>query len=282
MEFAILGGDRRQQLLACWLADRGQSVVTWGLEQIDDTYCGDLERALEAACVVLPLPVSRDGESLFAPFAKTSLALKELWPRLRREQLICGGNMGEEILKAAAGCGLDPVDYFRREELQVRNAAITAEGAVQRAMEETDTTLRGMACLVVGYGRIGRLLAYRLRGLGAEVSVAARREANLAWIEAMDCRPVPTASLAETAGAFQIIFNTVPARLLRAPVLGALRRGCLILELASPPGGVDLQAAERLGIRVISAGGLPGLTAPRAAAAAIGRTIYRILEERSA
>ena len=42
-------------------------------------------------------------------------------------------------------------------------------------MEATDRTLHGSRCLIIGYGRIGRLLADRLLSLGAEVTVSARK-----------------------------------------------------------------------------------------------------------
>lgn len=59
----------------------------------------------------------------------------------------------------------------------------TAEGAIQLAMEELPITLHGARVLVIGYGRLGRVLADRLAGLKARVSVAARRYADLAWAE---------------------------------------------------------------------------------------------------
>ena len=42
----------------------------------------------------------------------------------------------------------------------------------------------GSRVLVIGYGRVGRLLAHRLKGLGARVTVSARSFRDLAWIEA--------------------------------------------------------------------------------------------------
>ena len=51
----------------------------------------------------------------------------------------------------------------------------TAEGAIQLAMEELPITLHGARVLVIGYGRLGRVLADRLAGLKARVSVAVCR-----------------------------------------------------------------------------------------------------------
>ena len=279
MTFGVLGGDRRQAELARWLRERGHETRLWGLERAPESGCVSLEAAAEADCLVLPLPVSRDGERLFAPLSGAELPLAELWPRLRRGQLLCGGMATPEMRAAAAERGARLEDYFCRESLQVRNAAVTAEGALLRAMEEGGFTLWGTACLVLGFGRIGKLLALRLRGLGARVAVAARRAADLAWIEAVDCAPVDMGDLEAHLGRCRVLFNTVPVPLLGRERLALLRRDCLVVDLASAPGGVDRPAAEELGLRVLWERSLPGRTAPETAAAAMGRTICEIVEE---
>ena len=176
--------------------------------------------------------------------------------------------------------GLTLLDYYDREELQIANAVPTAEGAIQLAMEATDRTIHESSCLVIGYGRIGRLLAGRLRALGARTAVSARRYSDLAWIRAENFQCLRTDALAGALGQFDLILNTVPALILDAGLLGETKETCVILDLASAPGGVDLAAAQRLGRRAIAAPGLPGRTAPRTAAAAIRDSIYHILEER--
>lgn len=156
----------------------------------------------------------------------------------------------------------------------------TAEGALQLAMESTDRTLHGSRCLIIGYGRIGRLLADRLLALGAEVTVSARKYGDLAWIEARGCRSVRIGALAGHLDRFDLIFNTAPALILDEARLRETREDCVIIDLASAPGGVDLEAARRLARQAIPAPGLPGKVAPRTAAAAIRDSVYHILEER--
>ena len=147
-------------------------------------------------------------------------------------------------------------------------------------MGSTDRTLHASRCLVVGYGRIGRLLADRLLAFGAEVTVSARKYGDLAWIDAWGCHSVRTGALAGQLDRFDLIFNTAPALILDGAKLRETREDCVIIELASAPGGVDLSEAQRLGRQVIQAPGLPGKVAPRSAAAAVRDSIYHILEER--
>lgn len=276
---AILGGDLRQVWLARLLLEDGQDVVTWALEQGNGPECVPLNRALERELLILPLPVCR-GEGLYLPLTDTKLAPEQLWGRLRYDQLLLGGMTGGLAGRLMADFGLTLLDYYDREETQVANAVPTAEGALQLAMEHTEHTIHASRCLVVGYGRIGKLLAERLLGLGAEVTVSARRYGDLAWIDAWGCHGVRTDALEGALERFDLIFNTVPALILDAARLGMLREECVVIDLASAPGGVDLEAARRLGRQVISAPGLPGKVAPRTAAAAIRESIYHILEER--
>lgn len=276
---AVIGGDLRQVYLTQMLLDEGQDVVTWGLEKGGGQRPVPLHMALEADILVLPLPVCRAG-SMNLPLTDTVLDPEQLWPRLRYNQLILGGMTGELAPRLMADFGLTVIDYYAREELQVANAVPTAEGAIQRAMEATDGTLHGSQCLVLGFGRVGKLLAYRLRNLGAQVTAAARKYRDLAWIEALDYRSLPIGELSGHLREFDLIFNTVPALLLDASRLAETKESCLLMELASAPGGIEEQAAQRLDRRLIRAPGLPGIVAPRAAAGAIRESIRHILEER--
>lgn len=274
---AVLGGDLRQVWLARLLLEDGCDVVSWGLEQGGGPNPAPLSCALERELLVLPLPVCRGG-NLHLPLTDTTLEAEQLWPRLRYDQLLLGGVTGTLPARLMADFGLTLLDYYAREETQIANAVPTAEGAIQRAMEATERTLHGSRCLIIGFGRIGKLLSRRLQGLGAQVSVFARKFSDQAWVEACGCSVFRFAG--GELGEFDLIFNTAPALVLDAGRLAELREDCVVLELASPPGGVDLEAAGVLGRRVIQAGGLPGKVAPAAAAAAIRDSIYHILEER--
>ena len=276
---AVVGGDMRQVRLAELLLNDGWLVCTWGLDQGGGPNAVPLDQALGAELLILPLPVCRGG-GLTLPLTDTALGAEQLWPRLRYDQLLLGGMTKELSPRLMLDFGLTLLDYYDREEVQVANAVPTAEGAIQRAMEATDGTLHGSRCLVLGFGRVGKLLAHRLRAMGAQVTAAARKYRDLAWIEALDFESLPMGRLSERLGTFDLIFNTVPSLLLDASRLAETKESCLLMELASAPGGIDPGAAERLGRRLIQAPGLPGVTAPRAAAGAIRESIRHILEER--
>ena len=185
---AVLGGDRRMALLARLLAEDGHPVRTWGLAAfgMEDTA---LEEAAQADRVVLPVPLSR-GKNLNCTAA--ALPLCGLFALLRLEQRLYAGGVKAADREAAAEFGLTLTDYLSREELAVRNGVPTAEGAIEAAMAATDVTLCGTPCLVIGFGRIGKLLAHRLRGLGAEVTVSG------GWTISRGSTPSATAVSART------------------------------------------------------------------------------------
>lgn len=159
------------------------------------------------------------------------------------------------------------------------HAVPTAEGAIQIAMEQLPITLHGARVLVVGFGRVGKLTAHRFRALGARVSVAARKWADLAWAEAYGYAPEHLESLDECLCAYDLVVNTAPAKVLDASRLAQLEPDCLVIDLASRPGGVDMEAAAQLGVRVIWALSLPGKVAPVTAGKILRDTICHILCE---
>lgn len=280
----VVGGDQRQARLAELLAEDGHRVHTYALDLAEEPGgtvlpANSLEKMGKADCVVLPLPAVGEGGMLNAPLSEKKILMTEVLDAMRPGQLVAGGRLEEETIMAARARGLLWRDYFAREELAVANAIPTAEGAIQIAMENLPITLHGSRVLVVGYGRIGRILAHRLRGLGAFVTVAARRYEQLTWAEADGHAAQRLADLAGWLCGYDLVVNTVPSRVLTEPLLADLKSSCLVIDVASKPGGVDMEAAGRLGVPVIWALSLPGKVAPVTAARAIRQTIYHILEE---
>lgn len=284
LDFWVLGGDLRQEKLAGLLHEDGHSVHTYALEgtelPVGVVQADGLEKARYADCVVLPLPVSGEGSLLNSPMSPAAHPMEEIFSALRDSQFICGGRVDPATQRLAQRFGLTVHDYFQREELAVANAVPTAEGAVQIALEELGITLHRSRALVLGYGRVGRLTAHRLAALGANVTVAARRYDALAWAEAYGHATLRMGELAGYLCGYDLVVNTIPERVLDRKLLGELKEGCLVIDLASKPGGVDFQGAAELGVRCVWALSLPGKVAPISAGGAIRDTIYNMLRER--
>ena len=279
----VAGGDMRQAKLAELLAADGHTVHAYALERLGALDGVEMEESLEGAaladCVVLPLPAAGEGSLLNAPLSGRKHPLALVLDALRPGQVICAGMVGPQTAALAADRGLTLHDYFAREELAVANAVPTAEGAVQLAMEQMPVTIHGARVLITGFGRVGQAAARRFAALGARVSVAARRYEQLALAESEGYGAEQIGGLDGWLCGYDLVVNTVPAPVLGETELKDLRPDCLIIDLASKPGGVDRKAADRLGRQVIWALSLPGKVAPVTAGGAIRSTIYNMLHE---
>ena len=186
-------------------------------------------------------------KDLDLPLEQSGLPLAQLLGMAKPGALALGGKVTDSARTIARAAGVELVDYFARPELTVYNAIPTAEGCIGILLERRSRTLWGAAVLLLGFGPVGRALAVRLAALGARVTVAARRPVQRAMAEEQGLRAVPLTDLAAAAAAFDTVVNTIPAPVLTAQVLAALPKGCLIVDLASKPGGTDFAAARRLG-----------------------------------
>lgn len=284
MNICIIGGDKRMALLAERALSDGCRVICCGLDEGGRAngclHTDSPEEAVRSSdIIILPTPVSRNGTEIFAPLSHFRIGISEVLSSLSREkQVMCGG-AAPEIERAIKKSGARFFDYGSREELCIKNAVSTVEGAIELAMHETERTLFGANVLIVGYGRLGRVAAARLQGLGSRVTVSARKQADLCWIALQGNTAVRTSRLAEHISRADIIINTVPAEVIGKKELDRAKSSAVIIDLASPPGGVDFEYSELKGIKAIHALSLPGRVAPMSAAEVIYEAVLQILAE---
>lgn len=280
----ILGGDMRFITVANLLRGDGFDVSVYGFKKSasflpDIDFPSNLNEAVERCDAVLtPLPVTKDQITVFAPFATNEIYLDEVLSLMENKPFLCG-MASEELKKSARKWGAHLIDYFESEYLTVSNCVPTTEGAVSIAIENTPFTIFGSKALVLGFGRVGRHLSKTLQALGADTYVEARKEADLAWIDALGYKKVPLAKLDNCIQNFDIIFNTVPSIILDAPRLEKLKKGCVIIDLASYPYGADVNFCRENKIKYILASSLPGKFAPQYAGKIIKETVCNLLFE---
>lgn len=283
MRFAVVGGDGRAARLAELLLRDGHRVSSFALERA--VLPGEIGKEAGLApcvygadCVLLPVPAEKGGW-LNAPLSGERLLMADLIESLWPGQILLGGRLSDRTVAAALQNRLRPADLLHRPELAAGNAALTAEGALSRMIEHSEGAIWGSRVLVLGWGRIGKLLTRRLSALGAAVTVAARNPEDRAMAEALGCRSLDFRELEAVLGDFDYLVNTVPARVLSEGMLCLIRPEALLLELASPPGGFDRTLAANIGLHTLATPGLPGETAPQAAAALLQKAVYAAIEE---
>ena len=282
--FYIAGGDLRSVYLAKALLKEGYEVKVFALEEANIPENAGRIRSIEelerAENLILPLPCSNGEGFLKTPFSKERIRLSEILEHLSEGTVLMGGLVPEEIVSAAEKRGIFVFDYYYREEFAVRNAALTAEAAAAIVMEMLTESISTVPVLILGHGRIGRLLSAILKALDAKVTVAARRYSELAWIRSEGMTPLEFRHIDEEIGKFRVIFNTVPAMVLTRERLMLADKSAVIIDLASEPCGTDFSAAEELGISAKKALGLPGKFAPKTAGEILKETVLNILSEK--
>ena len=283
MRFAVLGGDRRSAVRCRLLLQDGHRVSAYALEkaelpkEVPGALC--IQSAVYGAdAVLLPVPAERGG-FLNTPLSSEQLSMKELTDSLWRGQLMIGGKLSEDSCLSAVKAGLQVEDIMQRADFAAGNAALTAEGAAELLMAESEKSIWRSDILVCGWGRIGKILSTRLKALGAEVCLCARNSGDRALAGCIGYKTIGFSQLESRSGEFDFIINTVPERVISRAALCCCESGSIIMELASAPGGFDRNLAENIGLRVIHAPGLPGKCAPCTGAELIKEAVYRTIAE---
>ncbi len=282
--FYIAGGDLRSVYLAKILAREGHEVLAFALEGANlpenIKIIENIEDFRKAKVVILPLPCCDEEGFLKTAFSREKISVFDIIRNMPEGSVLMGGLLPKEVVSFAKNQGTEAFDYYRREEFAVRNAALTAEAAAAIVMEMLSESISTVPVLILGHGRIGRLLSAILKALDAKVTVAARRYSELAWIRSEGMEPLEFRLLDEEIGKFRVVFNTVPAMVLNRERLVLMDKNTIIIDLASEPCGTDFEAAEELGITAKKALGLPGKFAPKTAGEIMRDTVLNILAER--
>ena len=263
-KFAIIGGDLRMIKLAKLLAKEKAIVYTYGLEQAEELkneqnikMCFTLNEAVqEVETIIGPTPFLTDGTNINTKFSKNQIPWQELIKKIQNKKLIAG-SIKQEVQEMAKKNKIEVIDLMEQEELAILNAISTAEGAIEIVMQNTLKTIHRSNILILGFGRIGKVLAKKLEGLSAKVTCAVRKQEDFAWIKAYGYKETNINNLKENLAQYDIIINTVPHLILTTKNLKYVDKETIIIDLASKPGGADQKEIERLGLKFIWGLALP-------------------------
>lgn len=282
-KLAVVGGDGRQLYMAKALIEHGFEVFLCGFDKNEDA--GELKRACvgeairSADAVILPIPASRNGVSVNAPFSDEVITLDSVIDDTDSGKAVFAGMLDLKRRSDFFKKGVLVYDYADRDEFAVKNAVPTAEGVIALVIGRLPVTIKDTLVCVTGYGKTARAVAKAFRALGARVTVAARKCSSLAFAQNDGNESIYISDLRRYAGIFDVLVNTVPAQIIGRDILSALKHECLLIEIASAPYGIDLAAAAEQGLEVNVAGSLPGKTAPQTAGRIISDTILNIMRE---
>lgn len=261
-KITLVGGDRRMKILKESLSNTGYFVDTIGLFENDN---GNIATS---QIVVLPVPTTKDKKTVFCPITNREIPLSYIEENTNNHQLILCCNHLFENRKC--------IDYGALDSYALLNAVPTAEGAIKIAIEQTPYTLWRSKVLVIGYGRVGKILANRLMAMGCDVTVSARKPAHFAILDALGFKTAQTEKLSLLPLDYDIIFNTVDIKVIEDYALETLK--CDLLVDLSSLGGFNLELAKSLKLNAIKAPGLPSIIAPKTAAEILCKTVLHVID----
>ena len=271
--YLVLGGDLRNVKLAGMLADDGNRVYSFGQDRSDEILddgriekCTSLKTAMEKAQVIIgPVPFSSNEDFINAPFSHDKIMIDDLM-KTNKSKIFISGSIKDDLRKQLDEKYMEVIDIMKRDDLAILNTIATAEGTIEVAIKNTDKILQGSRVLILGFGRVGKIVANKFSKMSAIVTCAARKVSDLAWIKAYGYNSLNINDMLYDLKEFDIIINTVPQTILRERELKHIDAEALIIDLASSPGGIDGKIAKSMGLNFIWALALPGRIEPSSSA----------------
>ncbi len=281
MNILIFGGDLRQISAAKFFKSKGHNVHIFAIDEsilkkhgAEDMFTDSF---VPADINIFPLPVSRDGLNINCPLSKMDYGFTETFSRFTTDDKVYLGMPNNFQKKYFSELKLNITDYYEFEEIQIKNAVATAEGAIETFLTSLPITIMNSETVIFGYGRIGRSLALRMKALGSSVTVCARSSKDIATAFTDGMKSLSIKDFFSFPCFSHCIFNTVPFRLFDKDKAEKTNTH-LFIDLASAPYGCDNEALKVFGDKYIRASSLPGRTVPVTAGKIIAEAIQKDLE----
>ena len=260
INFCIIGGDLRSFFLAKILSKEKNEVKLYGFDKLENfKECEKYDEMIRTSNnIVLPIPFSKDNQYVNMPFSNKDIAIREIFYYLENKTIFVG-NIHQELKEELHRKHNQVIDFMEKEEFAILNAIPTAEATIEIILKNTKKILQNSNCFIMGFGRIGKVLADRLKGLSAKVTCMITNEVERAWAIAYGYETISIENLQKNCTKlkqYDIIINTIPKIILKEE-LKEIKKETLVIDLASKPYGIDRKIAEQEKLNFIEALGLP-------------------------
>ncbi|NBI27415.1 dipicolinate synthase subunit DpsA [Chengkuizengella marina] len=288
MHVAFLGGDARQLEVIEKFSEMDASITLIGFDNLEPKYGGvkyaelkeDILKTIDV--LILHAVVTNNTGKIDSIFSSKELLLtKNHLKSLPKHAKIYTGYSKPYFKNLCQENKIELIELFERDDVAIYNSIPTAEGAIMMAIENTDITIHGSNCIVLGLGRTGITLARTLKGVGAHVKIGVRKHEHFARASEMQLNPFYLNNLTNEVTDIDLLFNTIPTMIVTAQVIAHIPHRAVIIDLASKPGGTDFRFAEKRGIKAMIAPGLPGIVAPKTAGQIIAKSLIQLISEDS-
>lgn len=209
MNFFIDLSDKRNNYIANSLSNIGHTVIKHDFENNQGT--------------------AGDG-FIFSPAKKFSLAEIERFPS---GVIVFAGNFTEELKYILNKKNIKHINLLNDENFVIKNAKLTAEGVLALMIGCTGKSIFENKILILGSGRVGLAIASLLNKLTVNSDFAIFHNDKFAIASFYCNKVVFKDELPNEIGKYDIIINTVPAKILDDEILNKINKKASILEIAS-------------------------------------------------
>lgn len=285
-KISFIGGDLITIYLMKNLKKDNFEIMTYALEEADQMmglegvqFTENLDEVIRFSnIIVMPMPLSDQKGNIMGTFSEKKISFKNIIPKIKNKTLIAG-RIPISYYKDLKENHIKFFDVSKSNELRILSAISISEGVLKIAIDETQKTIHSSKVLVLGFGRIGKMISKVFDAVGAKVTAEARKYGDLAWITANGYDALHLNDLNDHLGEFDIIINTIPHLILDSKRLKNVEKNTLLIDIATDPYGIDRKAARELDLKVVWALSIPEKIAPTTYANVIKKSIYVILEE---
>lgn len=267
MTFFIIGGDFRNFILAQSLAKDGNKVSIYGFEKLKENFNekidlikeGNLDEIKNSDIIIGPIPFSRDDVTINMTYSDKKISISEIEDLLKNKAVFVG-NINDKLKENWKSKNIKVIDIMQKEEFVVLNVIPTVEATIEIILKNNQNKIiYGMECLIMGFGRIGKVLAHKLQGLVENCTCLVTNEVEKAWTIAYGYKNVDLNYIKNkpsNLSKYDIIINTIPQILLKEE-LRNVNKETLLIDLSSKPYGIDRDIVKRENLNFIEALGLP-------------------------
>lgn len=275
----VIGGDQRMVHLSGLLQKR-HNVTTACMEEagvpsLTDEYA-IMDALQKSSNVILPIPYSKDTDHIWAPLSGTGIRFSDVFSRLRANQTVF---FGSAQIPDNVETPAKKVNFLQCEKYACANARETAEIILGLLIVKYRFSPHRKHILLLGYGRIAKILSRLLQAMNAHVTITARKDTDINLASALGAGSFQLSELAGQMHRFDCVINTIPKHVIGIAELRALREQAILIDIASKPYGVDFEAAGSMKKNVFIEQGLPGKYMPGMEAQALYKIISAHLLE---
>jgi dipicolinate synthase subunit A len=284
LNILVIGGDKRQQEVINCLLKKQHIIDLVGFKNlnIDKKLLNKINienvDLKKYHIIIFPVTGINNDLTIKTEYDNNISLPLDFFERTKPNCIIFSGIRTNRIEEMNRKANRQIIYLMEYQDVAIANSIPTTEGIIMNLVENTDYTIHSSNILVLGYGNVGKTLVRTLDGLGANVSVLINNNEDYERLIELRIDPINSLEILKKISKYNIIINTIPSLILDKNLLDNVKKDSYILDIASAPGGVDYDYANKLNIKNNIYQGIPGKIAPVTAGKILYKKINNIIK----